>query len=124
MPQEGDAWIPSTTLAMSSRHREGKGLFMTERSTILVTGATGTVGRQVVSQLRARGVFARAVTRNPSAAPFSSGVEVVTADLSDPTSLGPLLREIQAVFLVWPFTAPDLTARLAPQVVEALTTRP
>lgn len=88
---------------------------------ILVTGATGTVGRQVVSQLRAQGERVRAVTRDPSVARLPEGVDVVMADLADPTSLEPLLHDVQAVFLVWPFTAPDRTAQLAPHVVEVLT---
>ncbi|HEX7162913.1 MAG TPA: NAD-dependent epimerase/dehydratase family protein [Trebonia sp.] len=35
---------------------------------ILVTGATGTVGRPVVAQLRERGVPVRGVSRDPAAA--------------------------------------------------------
>ncbi|HZF11193.1 MAG TPA: NAD(P)H-binding protein, partial [Thermoanaerobaculia bacterium] len=35
---------------------------------ILVTGATGRVGRQVVSQLLATGAAVRALSRNPDAA--------------------------------------------------------
>jgi uncharacterized protein YbjT (DUF2867 family) len=91
---------------------------------ILVTGATGIVGRRLVAQLHAEGEFVRAVTRTPPTAPFPDGVEVVTADLADPPSLASHLREVHAVFLVWPFTAPDLTARLAPQVVAAFAAQP
>jgi uncharacterized protein YbjT (DUF2867 family) len=88
---------------------------------ILVTGATGTVGRRLVAQLHTEGEVVRAVTHTPPAVPFPAGVEVVTADLADPPSLAPHLRGVQAVFLVWPFTSPHLTTRLAPQVIEALT---
>jgi uncharacterized protein YbjT (DUF2867 family) len=91
---------------------------------ILVIGATGTVGRQVVSQLRAQGELVRGVTRDPSTARLPDGVDVVMADFGDATSLEPILHDVQAVFLVWPFTSPDLTAQLAPQVVEALTAQP
>lgn len=87
---------------------------------VLVTGSTGTVGRRVVSQLHSRGDLVRALTRGRSAPAFPDDVEVVTGDLSDPASLAPHLRETRAVFLVWPFTSPELTARLAPRVVEAL----
>lgn len=90
---------------------------------ILITGATGTVGRQIVAQLRARGETVRAMTRNPSAAAFPDGVEVVRGDLADPAGLGPALREIRAVFLVWPFTDPDRTAVLAPRVIATLAAR-
>jgi uncharacterized protein YbjT (DUF2867 family) len=44
---------------------------------ILVTGATGNVGRPLVHQLAAAGAHVRAVTRDPATAAFPSGVEVV-----------------------------------------------
>jgi uncharacterized protein YbjT (DUF2867 family) len=71
---------------------------------ILVTGATGTIGRQVVSQLLDTGAQVRAMTRNPDAASLPSGVEVVRGDLTDPASLEGCLEGVEAVFLVW--TAP------------------
>jgi uncharacterized protein YbjT (DUF2867 family) len=71
---------------------------------ILVTGATGTVGRQVVSQLLATDVRIRALTRNPEAAGLPPGVEVVRGDLTDPTGLAGCFDGVDAVFLVW--TAP------------------
>jgi uncharacterized protein YbjT (DUF2867 family) len=52
---------------------------MTERSVILVTGATGDVGRHVVSELLAAGAAVRAVTRDPDAAGLPGGTEVVRA---------------------------------------------
>jgi uncharacterized protein YbjT (DUF2867 family) len=45
--------------------------------TIVVTGATGNVGRPLVSELAAAGARVRAVTRRPEAARFPAGVEVV-----------------------------------------------
>ena len=77
---------------------------------ILVVGGTGTVGRQVVLQL-AGSVDVRAMTRNPGAASFPEGVEVVRGDLTDPASLDPGLTGVDAVFLVW--TAPEATAPAA-----------
>ncbi|MBF6332875.1 NAD(P)H-binding protein [Nocardia transvalensis] len=67
---------------------------------ILVTGATGTVGRAVVEQLRARGVAVRAMTRRPETARLPEGVEVVGADLGDTGSLVGALEGIQRVFLL------------------------
>jgi uncharacterized protein YbjT (DUF2867 family) len=52
--------------------------------TILVTGATGTVGRLVVRGLTGD---VRAMTRNPDQADFPAGVEVVRGDLDDPGSV-------------------------------------
>lgn len=46
--------------------------------TILITGATGNVGRPLVEQLHAAGVKVRAVTRNPSPH-FPPGVETVAS---------------------------------------------
>jgi uncharacterized protein YbjT (DUF2867 family) len=45
--------------------------------TIVVTGATGNVGRPLVAELVAAGAPVRAVTRTPEAAKFPRGVEVV-----------------------------------------------
>ena len=45
--------------------------------TIVITGATGNVGRPLVAELAAAGARVRAVTRTPKAARFPEGVEVV-----------------------------------------------
>ncbi|WP_019932082.1 SDR family oxidoreductase [Nocardia sp. BMG111209] len=73
---------------------------------ILVTGATGTVGRVLVDQLLEAGVPVRAATRRPDAAGLPAGVPVVRADLDDPDSLTPALDGVDAVFLL--STGPDL----------------
>ena len=83
---------------------------------ILVTGATGTVGRQSVSQLLETGADVRALTRHPDAAGVPGAVEVVGGDLLDPGTLGPALKGVDAVFLIWPFT----TADGAPAVLDAI----
>ncbi|MGH3543927.1 MAG: NAD(P)H-binding protein [Mycobacterium sp.] len=44
--------------------------------TIVVTGATGNVGRPLVTELAAAGARVRAITRTPNAAAFPDGVEV------------------------------------------------
>jgi len=67
-------------------------------------GATGTVGRQVVSQLLPTGVQVRALTRNPDAAGLPPEVEAVRGDLTVPESLEEGLDGADVVFLVW--TAP------------------
>ena len=85
---------------------------------IVVAGGTGRVGRQVAAQLRERDLPVKVVTRglNPAGAP--PGAEVARADLADPASLEPHLAGAQALFLVWPFTSPQMTAGLAPKVAE------
>lgn len=84
-------------------------------SRILVIGATGTVGRQVVSQLLGTEARVRALTRRPDVAGLPAAVEVVRGDLTDPASLAACLHGVDAVFLVW--TAP---AGAVPAAVERL----
>ncbi|MFI6321165.1 NmrA family NAD(P)-binding protein [Nonomuraea sp. NPDC050556] len=50
--------------------------------TILVTGATGTVGRQIVNELIRAGASVSALTRDPAKAALPEGVNVVAGDLS------------------------------------------
>jgi uncharacterized protein YbjT (DUF2867 family) len=84
---------------------------------VLVTGATGRVGRLVIDQLVGAGVPVRALTHRPEAAArLPEHVEVVTGDLTEPESLDAGLRGVGAVFLVWtipPATAPAVIERLA-----------
>jgi uncharacterized protein YbjT (DUF2867 family) len=68
---------------------------------ILVTGATGNVCRQVVSQLMGTGARVRALTRNPSSAALPAEVDVVGGDLIAPDTLDGHLEGVDAVFLVW-----------------------
>lgn len=70
--------------------------------TILVTGATGTVGRHVVQQLLDRGAQVRAMTRQPATAGLPAGAEVVQGYLLDPDTLQAPLEGIDRVFL-FPF---------------------
>src|SRR5580704_17925049 len=54
---------------------------------ILVTGATGTVGREVVAQLLAAGQKVRMMTRDPSKVKLDGGVQVVQGDFDVPQPL-------------------------------------
>jgi uncharacterized protein YbjT (DUF2867 family) len=83
---------------------------------ILVIGGTGTVGRQVVSQLLARGVRVRALARNPPTTGLPPQADVVRGDLTLPETLDGCLDGIDAVFLVW--TAPP--AAVAPALERIL----
>ncbi|MEV1076848.1 SDR family oxidoreductase [Streptomyces sp. NPDC050211] len=67
---------------------------------ILVTGATGTIGSEVVRQLAARGAKVRALTREPAKAGVPSGVEVVRGDYLDPGSLDAAMSGVTAAFLL------------------------
>src|SRR5947208_7363921 len=83
---------------------------------ILITGATGNVGRQVVSQLLGTGARVRALTRNPDSAGLPHEVDLVRGDLSAPDTLDGCLGGVEAVFLLW--RSP--TAQAAPAFVEAV----
>ena len=73
--------------------------------TILIIGGTGTVGRQVVSQLSTLGAQVRALVRNVDAAGLPPEVEVVRGNLTLPETLDGCLDGVDTVFLVW--TAPQ-----------------
>jgi uncharacterized protein YbjT (DUF2867 family) len=70
--------------------------------TILVTGATGTVGSFLVRKLGAAGVAARALVRGREKAEAIEklGLEAAVGDLSRPETLGPALASVEKVFLL------------------------
>lgn len=68
--------------------------------TVLVTGATGNVGRELVRQLADAGHAVRALTRNPDAAQLGDGVEVVGGDLTDVASVEAALTGVTALHLI------------------------
>ncbi|REK77693.1 NmrA family NAD(P)-binding protein [Paenibacillus paeoniae] len=68
--------------------------------TILVTGATGNVGRHVVDQLIRSGARVRALTRNPATANLPKSVEIVYGELTDPQTLVPALDGVTAMHLI------------------------
>ncbi len=68
--------------------------------TILVTGATGTVGHHVVDQLAKRGANVRALVRDPSKVSFPTGVTVVKGDLLNVDSLRAAFDGIYTLFLL------------------------
>ena len=67
---------------------------------ILVTGANGTVGSEVVRQLQALGTPVRALVRDPAKAHFGPGVEVVQGDLTKPETLAAAVAGVDKVFLL------------------------
>lgn len=69
-------------------------------STILVTGATGKIGRQVVRHLREAGRPVRALTRDPARADLPDDVEVVPGDFGDLDSLAEALAGVAAAHLL------------------------
>ncbi|RWE85062.1 MAG: NmrA/HSCARG family protein [Mesorhizobium sp.] len=68
--------------------------------TILVTGATGRVGRHVVDQLLQRGATVRVLTRDPTKASFPTGVDVAKGDLLDIDALRSAFKDVSTLFLL------------------------
>jgi uncharacterized protein YbjT (DUF2867 family) len=68
--------------------------------TILVTGATGNVGRHLVEQLVRAGHHVRALTRNAATAQLPDGAEVVVGDLQRPETLAAAMQGAVALHLI------------------------
>ena len=80
---------------------------------ILVTGATGNVGSELVRALAARGEAVRALARSPDRAAFPPAVQVVPGDLGAPASLTAALAGVSKVFLLGGFaTMADVLRRI------------
>jgi len=80
--------------------------------TILVTGATGRVGRQVVNQLVNRGADVRALVRDPSKADFPASVNVVQGDMLDLESLRRAFVGVRTLFLLNAVAGDEFTQAL------------
>jgi uncharacterized protein YbjT (DUF2867 family) len=79
-----------------------------DRPLVLVTGATGLVGSELVRRLSDRGVRVRALVRNSTTANLAKaadlsrlpGVEIADGDLARPDSLIPALRGVDRAMLI------------------------
>ena len=72
---------------------------------ILITGASGNVGKEVLKQMAQTGVRVRAAFQSVSkAAVAPSGVEIVTMDYNHPETIKAALKGVERVFLVGPPT--------------------
>lgn len=68
--------------------------------TILITGATGNIGSQVIEHLVNRGADVRALVRDPSKANFPAGVAVVKGDFLEVGSLRAAMSGVSTLFLL------------------------
>ncbi|MGY3039188.1 uncharacterized protein YbjT (DUF2867 family) [Rhodanobacter sp. TND4EL1] len=68
--------------------------------TILVTGSTGNIGRQVIDQLARRGADVRALVRDPAKADLPAGVTTVQGDFLDVDSLRSAFDGVSTLFLL------------------------
>lgn len=76
---------------------------------ILVTGSTGQIGAQVVTQLAASGASVRALTRSPEKSTFPAGVTAVRGDLLDADAMRQALVGVKTLFLLVSNAPDELT---------------
>src|SRR5262245_50321717 len=78
---------------------------------ILVTGATGTSGRELVRRLSSAGADFRAMVRKEvdREALEANGVTAVVADYRDPVRLSEALAGVEQVYLIGPTDPPQVT---------------
>ncbi|MGP3942289.1 NAD(P)H-binding protein [Streptomyces sp. 6N106] len=84
---------------------------------IVVTGATGNVGRPLVEALAAGGEQVTAVSRRPAGPELPAGVRHHQADLADRGSLRPALDGADALFLLFAGEVP-IGERLVRELLE------
>jgi uncharacterized protein YbjT (DUF2867 family) len=86
---------------------------------ILITGATGTIGQQVVAELQARGVPFRVAHRDPARVRevLGPGVESVPFDFEDETTHLPAMQSADKLYLLTPTT--EWAQARAIQVIDA-----
>lgn len=80
--------------------------------TILVTGATGRVGRQVVEQLVQRGADVRVLVRDPAKADFPAGVDVAKGEMLDIDALRAAFAGVSSLFLLNAVAGDEFTQAL------------
>ncbi|MBC3788675.1 SDR family oxidoreductase [Spirosoma utsteinense] len=76
-----------------------------EQASLLITGATGTIGTELVNLLSRQGVVFRAMVRSAQDAETLSarpGVDAIIGDFDDPASLERALSGVKRAFLLTP----------------------
>src|SRR4051794_41934859 len=66
---------------------------------ILVTGATGAIGRPLVNELVSMGEQVRAITHHSTPAGLPRDIELIEGDFSRPDTIVPALADITALFV-------------------------
>lgn len=104
--------VARVTRVTAGTRNEASNTMSSATAPILVTGATGTVGAEVVRQLRERGAPVRLATRHP--APSVSGAEAVVFDFLEPASWRPAFTGVERLFLVRPPAISDVKRHVNP----------
>ena len=81
------------------------------KTKILITGATGTVGSEVLKKLKGRNVELRALVRKEGAA-LPEGIEPFMGDLIDPASVEKALKGVHKLYLLNAVVPDELTQGL------------
>ena len=92
---------------------------MENKLRVLVTGASGNIGRLVTDLLVAHGATVRTFSRGHAAADHPASVEAARGDLADANAVAGAAEGMDVAFLVYPFLSVDAAAGL----VEALASR-
>ena len=79
---------------------------------ILVTGATGTIGSRIVERLASSGAQVNALVRTPGKARFPAGVTEVSGDLTKVAAMRAALSSVRTLFLLAPVAPDELTQAL------------
>lgn len=79
---------------------------------IIVTGATGTIGSLVVQRLAESGADVRALVRQPGKVSFPDGVTEVVGDMTDVASMRTALASARTLFLLNAVTPDEVTQAL------------
>jgi len=79
---------------------------------ILVTGATGTIGSLIIQGLSEAGAEVKALVRQPGKRDFAAGVSEVVADLTDVVSMRAALSSVRTLFLLNAVTPDEVTQAL------------
>ena len=93
------------------------------KDTILVTGATGSLGRCVVGAAVKKGFRVRAAARHPENVPAAHNVQPVKMDYNDPHTVDAALAGVNRVLLIAPPLDPNAPAKLLPVIERAKSLR-
>jgi uncharacterized protein YbjT (DUF2867 family) len=79
---------------------------------ILITGATGTIGSLITARLAEQGADVKALVRQPGKREFPAGVTEVVGDLTDVASMRAALASVRTLFLLNAVTPDEVTQAL------------
>jgi uncharacterized protein YbjT (DUF2867 family) len=79
---------------------------------ILITGATGTIGSLITARLAEQGADVKALVRQPGKREFPAGVTEVVGDLTEVTSMRAALASVRTLFLLNAVTPDEVTQAL------------